>query len=209
MSRPIVIVFARIPRLGVGKRRLAQTVGDRAALNFSRLTLARLLRRLRRLRGAELILAASPDHHARFSAPGFTRIGQGQGDLGARMQRAFKRFPRRRVVLVGSDIPAINTSDIRAAFQCLRGADAVFGPATDGGYWLIGMAGRRPATPFVHVRWSSQDALADTQKNFTGYRVAWLRMLQDIDDAQRLAATPSFFVSTLHIPRPLFQCFER
>lgn len=186
MSRPVVIVFARIPRLGVGKRRLAQTVGDRAALNFSRLTLARLLRRLRRLRGAEMILATSPDHHARFSAPSFTRIGQGQGDLGARMQRAFKRFPRRRVVLVGSDIPAINTSDIRAAFQRLRGVDAVFGPATDGGYWLIGMAGRRPATPFAHVRWSSRHALADTQQNFLHHHTARLRFLDDVDDVQTI-----------------------
>ena len=186
MSRPVVIVFARIPRLGVGKRRLARTIGDRAALNFSRLTLARLLRRLRCLCGAELILATSPDHHARFSAPGFTRIGQGQGDLGARMQRAFKRFPRRRVVLVGSDIPDIEANDIRTAFQRLRGTDAVFGPATDGGYWLIGMAGRRPATSFAHVRWSSRHALADTQQNFLHHRTARLRFLDDIDDVQTI-----------------------
>lgn len=182
MSRPVVIVFARIPRLGVGKRRLARTIGDRAALNFSRLTLARLMRRMRRLRGVELILAASPDHHTRFPAPGFTRIGQGSGDLGARMQCAFKRFPRRCVVLVGSDIPDIEEKDIRTALQRLRGADAVFGPANDGGYWLIGMAGRRPAAPFAHVRWSSEHALADTLRNFSCRRTARLRLLDDIDN---------------------------
>ncbi|WP_297442381.1 TIGR04282 family arsenosugar biosynthesis glycosyltransferase [Acidocella sp.] len=186
MSRPVVIVFARIPRLGVGKRRLARVVGDRAALNFSRFALARLLRRLRRVRGAELVLAASPDHHARFPAPGFTRMGQGQGDLGARMQRAFKRFPRRRVVLVGSDIPDIEATDIRMAFHCLRGADAVFGPAHDGGYWLIGMAGRRPAAPFADVRWSSEHALADTLRNFSSRRSARLQVLNDIDDVKKI-----------------------
>ncbi len=188
MSLAVAVVFARIPRLGVGKRRLAREAGDRAALNFARHNLLRLLRRLRGLRGVELVLAAAPDHHARFAAPGFRRIGQGRGDLGARMQRVFNRFPRRRVVLVGSDIPGIQAEDIRAALHRLRGAAAVFGPAADGGYWLVGLSGRRVAAPFARVRWSSPYALADTLCNLPRREAAFLRRLSDVDDAASLRA---------------------
>jgi rSAM/selenodomain-associated transferase 1 len=183
MSRPVVIIFTRIPRLGVGKRRLARQIGDRAALNLSRTLLQKLLRRLRPLRGVTRIIAATPDHHAKFHAPGWTRLPQGRGDLGARMQRAIARFPRRPVVLIGSDIPGITQADLRAALHVLRGHHAVFGPAADGGYWLIGQSARRPATPFANTRWSSAHALADTSRNFPRRRIKLLRPLADIDDA--------------------------
>ncbi|OYW10861.1 MAG: hypothetical protein B7Z59_06020 [Acidiphilium sp. 37-67-22] len=176
---PVVVVFARVPRLGVGKRRLARRIGDRAALRFARGELARLLAELRLLRGFERIVALTPDHHARFAMRGFgrigpERIGQGRGDLGARMGRVFRHYRRRPVIIIGSDIPGI---------AALRGAQAVFGPAVDGGYWLIGLSGRRPADPFGGVRWSSEDTLADTLRNFRHHRVAMLRTLADADTA--------------------------
>jgi rSAM/selenodomain-associated transferase 1 len=190
MSRPVVIIFTRIPRLGVGKRRLAREVGDRKALNFARTTLHSLLRRVRRLRGVERVIATAPDHHARLAAPGFIRIGQGRGDLGQRMQCAFNRYPRRPVLLIGSDIPDIKTSDLRGAFQKLRDCGAVFGPAADGGYWLVGMAGNRPSSAFAKVRWSSPEALADTLRNFPGRRIERLRVLRDVDDGACLHSIP-------------------
>ncbi len=189
MSRPVVIAFTRIPRLGVGKRRLAREIGDRKTLNFFRPALFSLLRRLRRLRGVERVIATAPDYHARLAAPGFTRIGQGRGDLGQRMQRAFNRYLHRPVILIGSDIPDITVSDLRRAIQKLRGCDAVFGPAADGGYWLVAMSGRRPANAFAQVRWSSPHALADTRCNFLRRRISQLRVLHDIDDAASLNAS--------------------
>jgi rSAM/selenodomain-associated transferase 1 len=183
MSRPVVIIFTRIPRLGVGKRRLARRIGDRGALILSRTLLQRLLHRLRPLRGVTRIIAVTPDYHAKFQAPGWTTLPQGQGDLGTRMQRAIARFPCRPVVLIGSDIPGITATDLRTALHVLRGHHAVFGPATDGGYWLIGQSARRPATPFANTRWSSAHALADTTRNFPRRRIKLLRPLTDIDDA--------------------------
>ncbi|WP_174504410.1 TIGR04282 family arsenosugar biosynthesis glycosyltransferase [Acidiphilium sp. C61] len=185
---PVVVVFARVPRLGVGKRRLARRIGDRAALRFARGELARLLAELRLLRGFERIVALTPDHHARFAMRGFgrigpKRIGQGRGDLGARMGRVFRHYRRRPVIIIGSDIPGIAREDLRRAAHALRGAQAVFGPAVDGGYWLIGVSGRRPADPFGGVRWSSEDTLADTLRNFRHHRVAMLRTLADADTA--------------------------
>ena len=187
MSRPVLIIFARVPQLGRVKRRLARDIGARAALRFYRGNVTALLRRLRALRGVARAVSVTPDHHWRLHAPGFTTIRQGRGDLGRRMDQAFRRHPRRRVVLIGSDIPGVAPGDIRTALRALRGADAIFGPTFDGGYWLIGMAGRRPATPFAGVGWSSPRALADTMANFRRRRTVFLRRLRDIDDGADLA----------------------
>jgi uncharacterized protein len=182
--RDPVIVFARAPRLGTVKRRLAAVVGDRAALGFHRATLIALLRRLAADRRFRTVLAMTPDR-AHFAAPRrVLRIGQGGGDLGRRMDRAFRRFRRGRVAIVGADIPDAGPADLAAAFHALGTADAVFGPAEDGGYWLMALGPRRPARPFAGVRWSSEHALADTLRNFPGRRVALLRVLQDVDTAE-------------------------
>ncbi len=109
------------------------------------------------------------------------RIPQGGGDLGSRMQRAFRRFPHAHVALVGCDIPDMRMADLQDAFRWMGTVDTVFGPADDGGYWLVAMTPRRPAQPFRNVRWSSEHALADTMVNFSNHRVARLRILQDID----------------------------
>jgi uncharacterized protein len=65
----------------------------------------------------------------------------------------------------------------------------VFGPAADGGYWLVGFGPIRPARPFAGARWSTRHALADTLGNLRGRRVALLRTLRDVDTAADLAAT--------------------
>jgi rSAM/selenodomain-associated transferase 1 len=183
-SRDTVIVFARAPRLGAVKRRLAAEVGDRAALRFHTETLLRLLRRLSADRRFRTVLALTPDR-ARLRLPrGVARVAQGSGDLGQRMARAFRRFPHCRVALIGCDIPDANAADVAAAFRSLGRADAVFGPAADGGYWLVGMTPHRPACPFEAVRWSTPDALADTLANFARRRVALLRVLHDVDTAE-------------------------
>jgi uncharacterized protein len=176
-----VVVFARAPKLGVVKRRLARAVGARAALRFHSETLARLLRALRRDRRFRTVLAITPDR-ARVRWPvAVPTIRQGPGDLGARMHRAFRRYPKRRVALVGSDIPSLGPSDVVTALRLLGRADAVFGPAEDGGYWIVALAPRRPARPFAEVRWSSEHALADTLANFRGRRMAFMRTLRDVD----------------------------
>jgi glycosyltransferase A (GT-A) superfamily protein (DUF2064 family) len=91
-------------------------------------------------------------------------------------------------VLIGSDIPGVTAADIAAAFRALGRAQAVFGPAEDGGYWLVGFGPRRPARPFAGVRWSTEHALADTLSNCAGHRVALVRRLRDVDTAADLRA---------------------
>jgi uncharacterized protein len=178
-----VVVFARAPRLGAVKRRLASEIGDRAALRFHAATLTRLLRALLADRRFRTVLAATPDL-AKFSLPArVERIPQGGGGLGARMDRAFRRFPHGRVAIIGCDIPDAEPKDALAAFRALGSAQAAFGPAEDGGYWLVALSPRRPARPFATVRWSTEYALADTLRNFAGRRIALLRTLHDVDTA--------------------------
>jgi uncharacterized protein len=185
-----VVVFARAPRLGTIKRRLAKDIGDRAALRFHTGTLIRLLRGLLRDRSFRTVLALTPDG-ARDKLPvRVTRIAQRRGDIGQRMATACRRFRNGNVAIIGSDIPDANAADLRAAFKALGRHDAVFGPAEDGGYWLVALGPRRPAQPFVKARWSTKHALEDTMRNFSGRRVARLRMLRDVDTACDLPEHP-------------------
>ena len=180
-----VFVFARAPRLGTVKRRLARDIGARAALRFHRATLERLLRDLAADRRFATVLAVTPDR-ARIARPrGVAVLPQGHGDLGERMQRALGRA--RRAAVVGCDIPDLRAADVAAAFRALGRARACFGPAEDGGYWLVALGPLRPARPFAGVRWSSAYALEDTLRNFAGRRVALVRSLRDVDCAGDLA----------------------
>jgi rSAM/selenodomain-associated transferase 1 len=191
--KPTLIVFARAPRLGRVKRRLAAEIGDMAARHFYRRTLMRLLARVARDPRWRLVLALTPDNGriaGRSSRP------QGRGDLGVRMARALTSA-RGRAVLVGSDIPALGPTQIARAFRRLASADVVLGPATDGGYYLVGTRrGTLARWMFSAVRWSSPHALADTLANLRLRRVALLDRLADVDTAADLAgadlAAPDF-----------------
>ncbi|MDJ0970346.1 MAG: TIGR04282 family arsenosugar biosynthesis glycosyltransferase [Kiloniellales bacterium] len=186
-----LVIFARAPRLGRVKRRLAKDLGALAALRFHRLNTQVLLRRLSGDPRWTTWLAVTPDVDARGSAAIWRHRGpllaQGGGDLGARMGRVLRWLPPGPVVIVGSDIPGIDPPRIAAAFRALAPADFVLGPADDGGYWLIG-ARRRPALrlPFAGVRWGGANALADTRANMVGEMVL-LDELQDVDTAADLA----------------------
>jgi len=195
-----LILFVRAPQLGRGKRRLAQVIGDVATVRFERLMLALLLRRLTRDRRWRLRIAVTPDNarrQARYWRRGTEATGQGDGDLGIRMRRALAACPPGPVVLVGGDIPALAARHIAAAFHLLGSRDLVFGPAEDGGFWLIG-ARRSPRLPppFEQVRWSSPHALADTLAELPRrVTVGLVERLEDVDDGEayyRLAPRRAF-----------------
>ncbi len=91
-------------------------------------------------------------------------------------------------MLIGSDIPDARPDVVRAAFRILEERRAVFGPATDGGYWLVGLAHARAAPGlFEGVRWSSEHALTDTLRNVSGPRGYGLAPIRgDVDDEAAL-----------------------
>ncbi|MBK1696297.1 TIGR04282 family arsenosugar biosynthesis glycosyltransferase [Rhodovibrio salinarum] len=192
-----LVIFARQPQIGVGKRRLARGVGDLNAWRFQRLMLARLLHRVAGDPRWTTWLAVTPDSAAvrptwlpRAAYGAVTAIPQGRGDLGARMARPMRTLPAGPVVIVGSDVPGIDRHHVAHAFFALGRTDAVLGPAADGGYWLIGLGPRaRKRPPFDGVRWSGPYALADSCWNLgrAGLRWALLARLSDVDEATDLS----------------------
>jgi hypothetical protein len=181
-----LVIFARRPQLGVGKRRLAADVGDVEALRFARTTLDQLIRTLSGDPRWRLWLAVAPDRPLNWVRTG-AAIPQGPGDLGQRLTRVIDALPPGPVVVLGSDTPTVTPSDVAEAFRALGPHRAVFGPAPDGGYWLIGLRrGFREPLPFEGVRWSTPDALADTIGNLAAGPVALLRVQEDIDDGPAL-----------------------
>ena len=124
--RDTVIVFARAPRLGTVKRRLACVLGDRTALRLYDAMLAAVLRRLAADRRFRTIVAATPDRATGSWRRGLPTIGQGRGTLEHRMGAAFRRFPHGRVAIVGSDIPELTADDVAESFQALGRAQAAF-----------------------------------------------------------------------------------
>ncbi len=189
MAKPVIILFAKAPRLGQVKRRLASRIGDVAALRFYRNQLARIIRELARLKNFEIIIALTPRHSRLQPPPRFRGITQSKGDLGRRMAQCFNVFRRRHVILIGADIPDLNAATIRRTARALKCHDAAFGPAIDGGYYLVAMGAKRPIAPFANVRWSSPHALADTLMNFRHRRIAMLDTLSDVDTVDDLKAT--------------------
>ncbi|KAB7739896.1 DUF2064 domain-containing protein [Parvibaculum sedimenti] len=185
-----LVVMAKAPRMGRVKTRLAKGIGAVEATRFYRCASLDLLCRVGADPRWQTVLALSPDrsvHENGVWPAHLPRIAQGEGDLGQRMGRLMRDLPPGPVVIVGCDIPDIDAHHIACAFEALGQADAVFGPADDGGYWLVGMR-RRPRVVeiFEHVRWSSEHALADTLANVegAGLRVSLLETLSDIDTAE-------------------------
>ncbi len=186
-ARRHLVIMVRAPRLGAVKRRLARDLGALTAWRFQRRMLGRVLRRLARDPRWTTWLAITPNkatHSARrtaWTAPARI-IPQGAGGLGPRMARLLCARPPGPVVIVGSDIPDLHAGHVARAFKALGRHDWVFGPAADGGYWLVGARRRRaPWRPFDAVRWSSHHALADSLANLKGARVALLEQLHDVD----------------------------
>ncbi|MEM7124497.1 MAG: TIGR04282 family arsenosugar biosynthesis glycosyltransferase [Pseudomonadota bacterium] len=187
-----VVVFARQPRFGTVKTRLAADIGPGAALAFYRRTLTRLLTRLGQDSRWTAWLAVTPPAAARRRQPwqaGLPLLAQVDGDLGDRMAAAFRDVPPGPAVIVGSDIPDLRPAHVAAAFRLLDDNDAVFGPTPDGGYYLIGLRPERRGGPlFENVRWSTRHALADTRKSLPrGCRIAHTQELMDIDTGDDFA----------------------
>lgn len=184
-----LVVMLKVPVAGRVKTRLARDIGIAAATRFARTSARSVVGRLDRPRRWRLHLAIDPPAGvaSRGLPSGPARFAQARGDLGKRMQAIMDRRLVGPVVIVGADIPALSAAHVAAAFAALGRHDAVFGPARDGGYWLVGLK-RFPCVPrpFANVRWSSEHALAGTMLNLDGRRIALLDTLDDVDNGEDL-----------------------
>jgi len=182
-----LIIFAKAPVVGNVKSRIASVVGAEAACEIYTTILRRTFSQLSEF--SEVQVRVTPDASAGQLAA-FTKTDwrikpQGDGNLGDRLHRAFARAfeaGSELVLIIGSDCPDVTADDINVAWRKLEECDLVVGPASDGGYWLIGL--RRPCPElFEGIEWSSEKVLRQTieRAEAARLRIKLLRELSDID----------------------------
>ncbi len=180
MIRPRLVIFAKAPVIGRAKTRLAADIGVVHAKRIYRAMTRRIIRSVQDPRW-DIVLAVTPAQALGRVTDwaDCPQIAQSSGSLSPRLAAVFAGH-KGPLAVIGTDSPQIKRTDIAAAFKALRSYDAVFGPADDGGFWLMGM--NAPVSPsiFDNVRWSHENTLDDLQGNLDG-RVTYLRTLTDVD----------------------------
>lgn len=190
MTDRTVLIFAKPPRMGLSKTRLAAGLGRAEAVRIARFTMARTIRAATDRRWQTRLYvapdAALDDTPGKLWPQQLARVSQGGGDLGDRLTKGLEDSPRGPVLFIGADAPDLTPTLLWRAFNALKRHDAVFGPSTDGGFWLFGLNKHaRTAPPFSTVRWSGPHAMEDVRANLPdGVRTALLPTLIDIDEAQ-------------------------
>lgn len=191
-----VVVFARAPVPGAVKTRLIPALGAEGAAALSRVLTLRSIEAALAAGIGRVELWCAPDASHPFFAECARRYPillatQGEGDLGARMLGAFSALlaANARVLLIGSDIPPLTPQYLRDADAALEaGADAVFGPAEDGGYVLIGLLRVAPEL-FDGIAWGGDEVWRRTRDRLEAlaWRYRTLPALWDVDRPQDLS----------------------
>jgi rSAM/selenodomain-associated transferase 1 len=185
-----IAVFARPPRLGQVKTRLAAGVGDRQALHVYRLLIEHTLRQIRASDLPFTLFAAARSNELSELAHhygGHVALQQGN-NLGERMAAALSAMHNLAgsVILIGTDCPVLTAAHLLAAQRELMQSEVVLGPAEDGGYWLIGSARDSlwsDSSVFDGVRFGGSEALAMTVHGLqqAGVSASMLPVLWDLD----------------------------
>ncbi len=168
-KRDRIIVFTRYPVPSQAKTRLIPSLGPLAAAELQRRMIEQTLKRARSLSSKKQIdieiryLGRNQQQMRRWLGPGLIFKRQLAGDLGQRMEAAFREAfdsGAGRVVLIGTDVPDCSMAILAQAFENLLSHDLVLGPTIDGGYWLIGL--RKDAKIFDNITWSTDAVLQQT-----------------------------------------------
>ena len=191
MSKNLLIVFVKNIILGKVKTRLAKTIGNDAAFSiYSELVAIT----------EKATTKVKTDKHIYFSDEVISskwkndkKLVQKGADIGIRMQNAFQHgFDKgyENIILIGSDLPNISKEIIETGFEKLQQNDVVFGPAEDGGYYLIGMS-KMNTSIFENKPWSQSDLLAVTLQELEAQNqsVELIETLNDIDTFEDLIAS--------------------
>jgi hypothetical protein len=190
--RTTLYLFCRAPEPGAVKTRLARTIGDAAAARLYAAFLADVCATAAGVGDAGVLAvagdAAHPALRALAEAHGYRIEPQVAGDLGARMAAALAagQAGGGAAIVIGSDAPLVPRADLVEARRLLADHPVVLGPATDGGYWLLGA--RRPVPEILSgMAWSTSGLLAETLSRLRGERVGLLPFHYDVDEAADLA----------------------
>lgn len=187
--KPRLYIFAKAPAMGKAKTRLAADIGKVHAHRLYRTMLAKVIQQVQDPRW-DTVLMATPARAIGTVREweGLPQIPQVSGSLSPRLAHVFE--DKGPTIVIGTDCPQVTRNDIADGFKVLKKHAAVFGPADDGGFWLMGMNGPVKPSIFDNVRWSHEDTLSDVETNIDG-PVHHLRTLIDVDDLKALQALRS------------------
>lgn len=199
MNKDLLIVFVKNLKLGKVKTRLAQTIGNEEAFEVYKILVEKTEETTKHL---------PIDTHIYFSDevistkwPNNFKTVQKGVDLGERMKNAFRDgFDEgyNNIVLIGSDLPDISESILTNAFEILKTKDSVFGPAEDGGYYLVGMKQLYNCV-FDNKAWSTSNLLNHTIQELKSQSISiqLLETLNDIDTFEDLK-TSTIYKTYIH-----------
>jgi hypothetical protein len=186
MNPNVLIIFAKTPDPRSVKTRLKGHLTNEERVGLYEEMLRDTVQRLQFIPEVDTVICYTPESGEQyFSIFGLTTFVQKGNDLGERMYNAFEKVFKKgykRAALVGVDIPGLNATIVSGAFRMLENMDVVFGPANDGGYYLVAM--NSPLKDiFSGVVWSSERTLLESVKKAEslGLRVGFTEELIDID----------------------------
>lgn len=200
MNKELVIVFVKNIKLGKVKTRLAKTIGNQGAFEVYK-ELVKVTENAttsllanKHIYFSESVVENQWKDHDKFVQNGI--------DLGERMKNAFKKGFEdgyEHIVLIGSDLPDIHSKHIENALNALKNNEVVFGPALDGGYYLIGL-NKTHDFIFENKPWSQSNLLEITIEEIVQKKTTYLLLetLNDIDTFEDLQ-TSSFYRSNIKL----------
>jgi len=199
VSRSALLIFAKAPVPGFAKTRLVPALGAAGAAALAERMLAHAAQAGAQAGLDTVEICAAPDpSHPIFSslsqAHGLALTAQGAGDLGQRMHQAFERVLSHHAtaLVIGTDAPALDAAVLARAQAELACNDAVFVPALDGGYALVGLRAPQRAL-FEGMAWSTPTVMAHTRERLraAGLRWAELPPVADVDEPADLVHLPA------------------
>jgi rSAM/selenodomain-associated transferase 1 len=206
-----LLVFARAPVPGATKTRLVPELGAEGAAQLHAALIAHTLAVAAVARPHELQLwHAGDDADGTLGnmadAAGASLQRQPEGDLGARMEHALGQATAdgRPAIVIGTDCPWLSAAALQEADTMLASADAVIGPADDGGYVLLGLRGVVPSL-FTDIDWGTDKVLATTRERLTELGWDWreLPTRPDVDRPEDLDALADLGGQWMRLARPV------
>ncbi|MBT8206029.1 MAG: TIGR04282 family arsenosugar biosynthesis glycosyltransferase [Eudoraea sp.] len=183
-SKDLLLIFTRNPELGKCKTRLAATIGDRAALEIYKFLLGHTAQITSELKVDKAVFYSNSIATDNVWNPEkyLKKLQQGN-TLGERMKHACEwalRQKYQKTIIIGSDIYDLSPEDLEMAFEALDKHDFVVGPASDGGYYLLGMT-KFKEDVFLNKTWGTETVLQDTLQDLKGESVYLLPVRNDVD----------------------------
>ena len=193
--RKLILVFIRNPELGKVKTRLAASIGNENALEIYKFLLSHTKNVLLHCNAKSRVLYSEEiNTNDNWDNDFFEKSLQKGNNLGEKMKNAFlDGFDSgyEKIVIIGSDLYDLESTDIETAFEKLENNDVVIGPAEDGGYYLLGL-NKIPDTIFENKNWSTESVFKDTIKDIKHLKYEVLKTKNDIDKVEDIMNIEEF-----------------